>query len=51
MDATAVGGCDKRVGGGGGWGSNAKAEMVCAVSSMIHFKAKLVKSGKSLRSS
>ena len=31
--ATAVGGCDKRGGGGEGWGSNAEAEMVCGVSS------------------
>jgi len=31
--AAAVGGCDKRGGGGGeGWGSNAEAEMVCRVS-------------------
>jgi len=38
VDATAVGGCDKRGGGGGsGWGSNAKAEMVCAVSSIIEY--------------
>ena len=38
VDATAVGGCDKRGGGGGGgWGSNAEAEMVCAVSSIILF--------------
>ena len=30
--AVAVGGCDKKGGGGGeGWGSNAKAEMVCRV--------------------
>ena len=28
VDAAAVGGCNKR-GGGGGWGSNAEAEMVC----------------------
>ncbi len=26
VDATAVGGCDKRGGGGGGWESNAEAE-------------------------
>jgi hypothetical protein len=31
----AVGGCDKRGGGGGGWGRNAKAEMVCAAVSPI----------------
>jgi hypothetical protein len=30
--ATAVGGCEKRGGGGGdGWGSNAEVEMVCCV--------------------
>jgi len=33
--ATAVGGCDKRKGGGGGWGTNAEAEMVCGVSSNV----------------
>ncbi len=32
---TAVGGCDKRGGGGEGWGSNAEAEMVCGVSSNL----------------
>jgi hypothetical protein len=31
----AVGGCDKRGGGGGRWGSNAEAEMVCGVSSNV----------------
>ncbi len=31
-----VGGCDKRGGGGGEWGRNAKAEMVCAVSSNVN---------------
>ncbi len=35
VDATAVGGCDKREGNGGGRGSNAKAEMVCAVSFIV----------------
>ena len=34
VDATAVGRCDKRGGSGGGWGSNAEVEMVCAVSSL-----------------
>jgi hypothetical protein len=33
--AAAVGGCDKRGGGDGGWGSNAEAEMVCGVSSNV----------------
>ena len=37
VDATAVGGCDKRGGGGGRWGSNAEAKMVCAVSSNVLF--------------
>ena len=32
---TAGGGCDKRGGGGGKWGSNAEAEMVCGVSSDV----------------
>jgi len=31
--AAAVGGCDKRGGGGDGWGSNVEVEMVCCVSS------------------
>jgi hypothetical protein len=30
-------GGDKRGGGGSGWGSNGKAELVCAVSSIILF--------------
>ncbi len=35
VDAKAVGRCDKRGGGGKGWGSNAEAEMVCGVSFIV----------------
>ena len=38
VDAAVVGGCcDRRGGGGGGRESNAKAEMVCAVFSIIEY--------------
>ena len=38
VDAAVVGGCrDRRGGGGGGRESNAKAERVCAVSSIIEY--------------
>ncbi len=37
VDVTAVGRCDRRGGGGSGGGSNVKAEMVCAVSSIKEY--------------
>jgi len=35
MDAKVGGGCNKRGEGGGGWGSNAEAKMVCGVSLIV----------------
>jgi hypothetical protein len=35
VDATVGGGCNKRGCGGGGWGSNGEAKIVCGVSSNV----------------